>query len=257
MTFIKINNKIISKNSSIFTVAEIGINHNGVFNRAIKMIDYAKDAMFDAVKFQTFVPDLMLKKNTSLANYQKKTGYGNQFEMLKKNSLTFDEFEKLSKYCKKKKIIFLSTPFDIKSANFLKKLNMPAYKISSGDNDNYLLLDHIKNFDKPIILSTGMIDTKNLKKTLNHLKLRKNKLLLTHCVSSYPTNLRDSYLSNILTLKKLPYLYGYSDHTIGDQAIFCSISLGIKLIEKHITLDKYDNGPDHYCSMECKDLKKF
>ena len=131
---IKINNK----SKKIFKIAEIGVNHNGVLRNAFKLIDHAAKSGFDAVKFQTFDLDTMLLPGTKLAKYQKKTKFKNMREMLKKLSLTKGDFLKIKKYCKKKKIIFLSTPFDIKSAEFLNQLNIPIFKISSGDLDNFL-----------------------------------------------------------------------------------------------------------------------
>ena len=140
--------KIKNKFKKIFKIAEIGVNHNGNFKNALELIDHAAKSGFDAVKFQTFDIDNMLLQNTKLAKYQKKTKFKNMKEMLKKLSLSKSDFFKIKLYCDKKKIIFLSTPFDIYSAEFLNKLNVPMFKISSGDLDNFLLLKKIKSFKK-------------------------------------------------------------------------------------------------------------
>ena len=151
----------------------------------------------------------------------------------------------------------MSTPFDIKSAEFLNKLNIPIFKIASSDLDNHLLLKKIKSFKKPMIISTGMSNMKEIKNTLNFLKLPKNKLTIMHCVSEYPTKLDESQLGFIEELRKLKYQIGLSDHTIGFESSIASTALGVNVIEKHITLDNKMHGPDHQSSMHIKHLKKF
>ena len=254
---IKIEKKFISNTSPIYTIAEIGVNHNGSINNAVKMINFAKNAGFDAVKFQTFITDEVVIKNSPLANYQKKTKYKNQKSMLDKYNLSFEQFEKLKKISKKKGITFLSTPGGVRSAIFLNKIKVPAFKISSADLNNFYLLSKVKKFNKPIILSTGMATITDLKQTLNFLKLNKKKLAILHCISDYPTSISNTFLSNINHLKKTGYIIGFSDHTIGNVAGCSAVSLGAKIIEKHITLDKNMEGPDHACSLECKNLKEF
>lgn len=250
---IKINKKL----KKVFKIAEIGVNHNGILKNAFKLIDHAAKSGFDAVKFQTFDIDTMLLTDTKLAKYQKKTKFTNMKEMLKKLSLTESDFYKIKKYCKKKKIIFISTPFDIKSAEFLNKLNVPIFKIASSDLDNFLLLKKIKSFKKPMIISTGMSTMTEIKKTLNFLKLPRNKLVIMHCVSEYPTKLDESQLGFIKELKRLKYPIGLSDHTMGFESSIASTALGIRIIEKHITLNNSMHGPDHQSSMHIKHLKKF
>jgi sialic acid synthase SpsE len=176
--------------------------------------------------------------------------------MLKKYELSYESFLKIKKYCDKKKIIFLSTPFDIKSADFLRNL-VPAFKISSGDNDNYLLLEHITKFNKPIILSLGMTNHKEIYKILKDIRLNKSKLALLHCISEYPTLLKDSQLGVINELKKTGHIIGFSDHTIGYEASLGAICLGAKIIEKHITLNNNMIGPDHKASLNVKHLRDF
>ncbi len=252
----KIKNKKFYKNSKAFIIAEIGINHNGNLKKAFRLIDAASLAGCDAVKFQTFDVDTMVHESAELANYQKKFTSNNQKNMLRKFQLSYQDFIKIKKYCDKKRIIFLSTPFDIKSANFLSKL-VPAFKISSGDNDNLILLNHIKKFDKPIILSLGMMNENEIKEIIKKIDISKSKLSLLHCISEYPTNLSDSQLGAIKELKKLRYTVGFSDHTIGFEASIGAICFGAQIIEKHITLDNKMKGPDHLASLNIKHLKKF
>ena len=251
----RIKNYNISVNSRIFSIAEIGINHNGSMNKAIKLINYAKEAGFNAVKFQTYDVDEMLKDDTRLANYQRKTNFNNMKSLLRKYNFNHQQFSKLNNYCKKKNILFLSTPFDVKSALFLNKLKVPAFKISSGDLNNFYLLSIIKKFNKPIILSSGMALKKDVEKSIKFLKLSRSKLAILHCVSDYPTEIKNSYLSNIKSLKSLGYTVGFSDHTIGIESSCSAVSLGAKIIEKHITLNRKMTGPDHYSSLECNKLK--
>ncbi len=253
----KIDKKKISTKNSPFIIAEIGMNHNGNLNKAFKLIDYAVDAKCDAVKFQTIKINKLMVDNTPLAKYQKKSNFSNMNELINAYNLSYLDFVKIKDYCKKKKIIFLSTPFDIESAYFLNKLNIPAFKISSSDNDNIFLIETIKKFKKPVIISTGMTKIKELKKILNIVKFKKDKLAVLHCISDYPTDLKDTKLGAIDQIKKFGYEVGFSDHTLGIEAALAAISKGSSIIEKHITLDNNMEGPDHRASLECKNLSKF
>ena len=253
-----IGNKKISKKSQPFIIAEIGLNHNGLIKNATRMIDYAADANCSAVKFQTIDVDEALIPNTPLAKYQKKINNSkNMNNLIKKYNFSFEKFSFLKKYCDNKKILFLSTPFDFKSAIFLNYLKLKAFKISSGDNDNYPLLSLIKNFKKPLIISTGMSLNSEIKKMLNFLNLSRNKLSLLHCISDYPTRIKETQLKNIQELSKFGYNVGFSDHTIGEVSSYLAVSNGASIIEKHITLDRNMEGPDHKVSLECKYLKNF
>ena len=176
--------------------------------------------------------------------------------MLKKYSLKKDEFIKLKKFCDKIKIIFLSTPFDLESIKFLdKKLNIPLFKISSADLNNYQILNYVKSTGKPIILSTGMSTDQMLNKTINFLNYPKNKIAVLHCVSEYPTNIKNSYLGNLNKLKK--YLHGLSDHTADEYTAIAASVMGIKILEKHITISKNMKGPDHSASLPINELNRF
>ena len=247
---IKINNKIISNKSLPFIIAEIGINHNGNINNAFKLIDYAVAAKCDAVKFQTINIKNLMVENTPLAKYQKKTRFKNMNDLIEKYNLEYPDFVKLKNYC-------LSTPFDIDSAYFLNRINVPAFKISSTDNDNVFLIETIKSFNKPVILSTGMTKINELKKILKIIKFKKNKLAILHCVSNYPTNLKDTKLGAIEQIREFGYQVGFSDHTIGSSAAIAAIAKEAVIIEKHITLDNNMEGPDHNASLDCKKLAKF
>jgi len=253
----RIDKKIISQNKSLYTIAEIGINHNGSIINAFKMIDYAKDAGCDAVKFQTYSIDKLLKKKTKLVKYQKSCNFNNMYELLKKNNLTYEEFYKLKNYCKKKKINFLSTPFDLESADFLFRINVDVFKVSSGDFDNFMLLDQLKKYQKPIILSCGMSENNEIVKTLDIFSKCRSKIALLHCISDYPTELKDVQLNQINFLKKFKIPIGFSDHTVGNIASTIAVAFNACIIEKHITLDTKLEGPDHKCSLPCKDLKDF
>ena len=245
------------KNKKINTIAEIGINHNGNYDNAIKLINSAKNAGFTAVKFQTFIPEEMTHIKTKLAKYQKKTKFKNMQEMLKKYNFSFEQFYELKKYCDKKKIEFLSTPFDEKSAIFLNNIGVEVFKVSSGDLDNFFLLSIIKKFRKPIIISTGMSNNREINETIKFLNLPKSKLAILHCISDYPTELKNTFFSNFDYLKKFKYDFGFSDHTIGDISSSIAIALGANIVEKHITIDTNLEGPDHACSMPIPELKKF
>ena len=246
------------KKKQVYIIAEIGVNHNGSLSIAKKLIDYASKTGFDAVKFQTWDPNLIALENANLAPYQRMANnFLDQKSFLKKFYFSYEQFKVLDCYCKKKKITFISTPFDKSSADFLQNINIPFFKIGSGDNDNLLLLKHIKKFNKTMVLSTGMINFKRLKKVLKFLNMNKNKLVLMHCISDYPTKLKDTQLGVINELKNFSNLVGFSDHTEGFEACISAISLGATIIEKHITLDKTMNGPDHKCSLEYKDFTLF
>ena len=249
---------IFLKKPKPYLIAEIGVNHNGSMSIAKKLIKYAKINNFDAVKFQTYLMENLLLKNTPLVGYQKgQKRIKNMYELLKKYQFSFNQFTEIKKYCDKLKIEFLSTPFDKESAIFLNKLKIPIFKVSSTDNDNFLLLDTIKKFKKPILLSLGMLEEEDLKKTLRFLNYKKNMMCLMHCISKYPTNTIDTQLGYMKKLKKYNYPIGWSDHTIGNTSAIVAITLGARVIEKHITLDNKMAGPDHKASMNVKELENF
>jgi len=247
--------------SEVFIIAEAGVNHNGDIHLAHKLVDAAKEAGADAVKFQTFKAENVVSKIAEKAEYQKETTNSeeSQYEMIKKLELSFEDFVKIKDYCDKKGIIFLSTPFDYESVDFLKSL-VPLYKIGSGEITNLPFLEYIAKKGKPIILSTGMSTLGEVEEAVKTI-INVNSslpLVLLHCVSNYPAKYEDVNLKAMLTLKeafKLPV--GYSDHTLGIEIAIAAIALGAKVIEKHFTLDRDLPGPDHKASLESDELKKM
>ena len=255
---IKIGGRLVGAGQPCFIIAEAGVNHNGSVSLAKKMVDAAKAAGADAIKFQTFRTDKLLTQKAPKAEYQERTVPGkSQYEMIKSLELPFPAFKELRGYCRRRSIIFLSTPFDPESAEFLNRLNIPAFKISSGELTNAPLLAQIARYGKPIILSTGMADLKEVKDSLELIRSAGGrKILLLHCTSNYPTRYEDVNLKAMQTLRdafKLPV--GYSDHTIGIEVSVAAVALGATMIEKHFTLDKRLPGPDHEASLDPVELK--
>jgi len=214
-----------------YIIAEAGVNHNGNIFLAKKLIDIAKNAGADAVKFQTFITKELLTKDAKKALYQK-TKESTQFEMIKKLELSFEDFIELKKYCDNKGIEFLSTPFDLQSARFLNELGMKIFKIPSGEITNYLLLREIAKFKKPIILSTGMSNIDEIKEALDVLirfGAKKEQITILHCNSEYPTPFNDVNLKAMLTIKeKFGTNIGYSDHTLGIEVSIAAVAMGAR-----------------------------
>ena len=241
-----------------FIIAEAGVNHNGDIDIARKLIDVAVDAGADAVKFQTFSADGLVTKNAPKADYQNKTTDKNesQYDMLKKLELSKEDHEILIDYCNDKNIQFMSTPFDFDSVDLLEKLGLEMYKIGSGDLTNIPLLKYIAKLGKPMIVSTGMADIGEVEEAVNAIQeMGNNKLILLHCVSNYPAAYEEVNLKAMDTMKqafKLPV--GYSDHTKGIEVPIAAVAMGARVIEKHFTLDKNMEGPDHKASLNPEEL---
>ncbi|MDF2656926.1 MAG: N-acetylneuraminate synthase [Bacillota bacterium] len=248
-----------NKNGSVFIIAEAGVNHNGNLALAKKLIDSAKEAGADAVKFQTFQTEQVITKSAQKAVYQQITTgeQESQYEMVKKLELTFDEFTSLKEYCDHSEILFLSTPFDMESIEYLETIDLPIYKIPSGEITNLPYLIRISETLKPIIMSTGMSDLEEIGKAVSILKQHGNKeLTLLHCNTEYPTPFEDVNLNAMLTLRNTFQTdVGYSDHTLGIEASVAAVALGATVIEKHFTLDKNMEGPDHKASLNPEELK--
>jgi len=241
-----------------YIIAECGVNHNGSIELAKRLIDEACKAGCDAVKFQTFKTENLVTDYAEKANYQKENT-GNeesQFEMLKKLELSNEAHIELIEYCNTKKIEFLSTPFDSDSAEFLEKLEIRKYKIGSGEITNKPLLKKIAKFNKPIILSTGMSSLGEVEEALNWLREEgNNDITLLHCTSNYPTRYEDVNLRAMETMKiAFKTEVGYSDHTEGIEIAIAAVSMGSSMIEKHLTLDKNMEGPDHKASLEPREF---
>ncbi|MGL4731446.1 MAG: N-acetylneuraminate synthase [Clostridium sp.] len=248
------------KRGKCFIIAEAGVNHNGDMNIAKQLIDKAVEAGVDAIKFQTFKAKNLVTKNAPKATYQKETtGNGNQFEMLKKLELTFDNHVELINYCKEKNILFLSTPFDFDSVDLLEKFDIKMYKIGSGDLTNIPLLKYVANLRKPMIVSTGMANLGEVENALEAIKSQgNNDIKLLHCTSNYPTAYEDVHLNSMITMKNAFNLdIGYSDHTVGIEVPIAAVAMGAKIIEKHFTLDKKMKGPDHRASLNPNELKEM
>ena len=245
--------------SKVFIIAEAGVNHNGRLDLAYKLIDVARDAGADAIKFQTFKAENVVSKLADKAEYQKKTTGSDksQLEMIKKLEISFEDFIKLKKYCDKKGIMFLSTPFDHQSIDFLYDL-VDIYKIPSGEIINYPYLKYIAAKNKPLIMSTGMANLGEIEEAINIIRSVNSEaqISLLHCTTNYPTPYEEVNLKAMQTLAaafKLPV--GYSDHTLGIEVPVAAVAMGAKIIEKHFTLDKNLPGPDHKASLEPDELK--
>jgi N,N'-diacetyllegionaminate synthase len=244
-----------------FIVAEAGVNHNGSIDLAKQMIDMALEAGVDAVKFQTFKTENLVSKNAPKADYQKfSTGSSeSQFSMLKRLELDENAHKILFAYCREKRIQFLSSPFDLDSIDLLNKLGMEIFKIPSGEITNLPYLRKIGGLNKKVIMSTGMADLKEVEDALNILKNAGTELkniTVLHCTTEYPTPIEDVNLQAMLTITRaFGVSSGYSDHTLGIEVPIAAVALGAQVIEKHFTLDKKMEGPDHKASVEPDELK--
>ena len=253
----------LSKNIKPFFIAEVGVNHEGSIFNAKKLIDAAVEGGANAVKFQTYKAEKIAVKNSPYYWNIKKESTKNQFDLFSKyDGFDFKEYKILAKYCQKRKVEFLSTPFDLDAVDFLNPL-MNLFKISSSDITNFPLIEKIASKKKPIILSTGASSVKEIKEAINIIKKNKiKKIILMHCILNYPTKNSDANLNMIKSLQReFPdCISGYSDHTMPSnymQNLITAYLLGAKVIEKHFTLDKKKTGNDHYHSLNKKDLKLF
>jgi len=247
------------KKNSVIIIAEAGVNHNGNINLAKELIEEASKAGADYVKFQTWITDLNISKHAKKAEYQINDTDGTQYEMIKKLELSYSDFSILHKHCKKNNIGFLSTAADIPSIDFLDSLNLPYFKIPSGEINNKLTLEYIGKKRKPVILSTGMANMSEIKIAVDILMtqgLRIEQINILHCNTEYPTPMKDVNLNAMLTIQKeLGVNIGYSDHTLGIEVPIAAVALGANIIEKHFTLNKDLPGPDHKASLNSIELK--
>jgi N,N'-diacetyllegionaminate synthase len=246
---------------SVFIIAEAGVNHNGSVDLAKKLIDVASTSGADAVKFQTFKAENLVVKNTQKAKYQKQTtdASESQFDMIKKLELDVDTHKELIAYCQEKNIMFLSTPFDNESINLLSDLGLQIFKIPSGEITNLPYLRRIGSLDKRVILSTGMSNLKEVEAALNILinaGTSKDNITVLHANTMYPTPMKDVNLNAMLTIQnEFGVSIGYSDHTLGIEVDIAAVAMGASVIEKHFTLNKKMDGPDHKASLEPEELK--
>lgn len=250
----------IVKKDKVLIIAEAGVNHNGSMDLAKKLIDAAVEAKVDAVKFQTFISKNVISKYAEKADYQKTTTGQNesQLDMVKKLELSFANFIELKKYCESKDIMFLSTPFDMDSIEFLETLKMGLWKVPSGEITNLPYLQKIGSYNQEVIFSTGMStlgDIENALEILVSSGTSRENITILHCNTEYPTPMRDVNLKAMLTIKNaFGVNIGYSDHTLGIEVSLAAVALGATVIEKHFTLDKSMEGPDHLASLEPDEL---
>lgn len=242
-------------NSNVLIIAEAGVNHNGDMETAKSLIDAAATANVDYIKFQTFKAEKLVNKKAEKASYQKvNTGNNDsQYKMLKKLELSDNDHDILIEYCNQKKVKFLSTGFDIDSINYLTQGKIDFIKIPSGEVTNYPYLINCASKQLPIILSTGMCTLQEVKDALQILYnngVKKSNITVLHCNTEYPTPMEDVNLLAMLTLQKeLDVKVGYSDHTLGIEVPIAAVALGAKVIEKHFTLNRNMEGPDHKASL--------
>ena len=249
------------KLNKVFIIAEAGVNHNGSVDLAKQLIDVAVDSGADAVKFQTFKAENLVSKNAQKAEYQKQTtdASESQFDMIKKLELDMETHKVLITYCLEKNIIFLSTPFDHESIDLLNELQLQIFKIPSGEITNLPYLRHIGSLGKRVVLSTGMSTLQEVDDALNVLTgagTKKENITVLHANTMYPTPFEDVNLNAMLTIQQeCGVTVGYSDHTLGIEVDIAAVAMGASIIEKHFTLDKTMDGPDHKASLDPGELR--
>ncbi len=247
----------------VYIIAEAGVNHDGLLDNALKLIEIASEAGADAVKFQTFKAKNLVSEFASKADYQIKNTRSSesQYEMLKKYELSLSFHEQLIKHCKKYDVEFLSSPFDEESARLLFELGLRKFKIPSGEITNLPYLKYIGQLKVDVILSTGMANLEEIEAALKILVeagTQKDNITLLHCNTEYPTPFKDVNLYAMQTIRnKFGLKIGYSDHTLGIEVPVAAVALGACVIEKHFTLDKNMPGPDHKASLEPDELKSM
>ena len=241
-------------------IAEAGVNHNGSIATAKKLVNIAEKAGADYVKFQTFITEETISKKAKKAQYQiDKTGDNEtQFEMVKNLELNFDEHLDLKRYCDNLNVKYLSTGFDFSSIDFLASMDIPFFKIPSGEINNYPYLKKIASLNKPIVMSTGMSTLTEVEEAINTLikfGSERDNISLLHCVTDYPANFYEINLKAMITMRDTFNLkVGYSDHSTGIHLPIAAVALGAEIIEKHFTIDRNMVGPDHSASLEPNEL---
>jgi N,N'-diacetyllegionaminate synthase len=251
---ISADRRLIGPEQPVFIIAEGGVNHNGSRDLALQLIDAAADAGADAIKFQTWKTELVVSREAPKAQYQVMTtaNDASQFDMVRKLELAPHVFREISSYAAARGIMFFSTPFDLASVDLLMELEVPIFKIPSGEINHFPLLAKVARTGKPAILSTGMSTLGEVESAVNCLRAAGIRgLAILHCVSSYPTPMGDANLRAMHTLEeafRVPV--GFSDHTLGSVASIAAVALGATIIEKHLTLDRSMPGPDHQASLD-------
>lgn len=251
----------VGNNGRAFIIAEAGVNHDGDLDKAHLLIDAAADAGADAIKFQTWVTELLCVPGAKKADYQKQGAIGeDQFDMLKRLELPFDWHPELQEHAAQRNLVFLSTPDDMESARFLVSLGVPVIKVGSAELNNHSFLWDLALLGKPLILSTGMATGPEVGAAVSTLRACKPNLpfALLHCVSAYPAPENELNLRCIQNLRKNFHVpVGFSDHTMGDAAALVAAGLGMDILEKHLTLDRTASGPDHYASADPQQFERL
>ncbi|MFN6038559.1 MAG: N-acetylneuraminate synthase family protein, partial [Bacteroidota bacterium] len=243
--------------AKVFIIAEAGVNHNGSLELALQLADKAKEIGADCVKYQTFKAEQIVTSSSPKAQYQLKVTDSNetQFEMLKKLELQLEDFAKIKLHCEKIGIEFMSTPYNPEDADLLNKIGVKAFKIASGQMVETPFLRYVAKFNKQMIVSSGMCDMEEVRLGIDAIRSTgNNDIILLQCNTDYPSKIEDTNLRAILTMKEeLKIRVGYSDHVPNNYACFAAVALGAEVIEKHFTLDKKMEGPDHSSSLEPKE----
>ncbi len=246
---------------SVLIIAEAGVNHNGNMELAKEMVRKAKEAGADYIKFQTFIPRQLVSRYASKADYQKKTtgSEQSQLQMLEKLALAYDDFARLKRYCDEVGIGFVSAPFDLESIDFLESLDMDFWKIPSGEVTDLPYLEKIGRTGRRVILSTGMCEMWEIREAVGVLETNGTRdITILHCNTEYPTPFEDVNLLAMHHIKReLRKQVGYSDHTEGIEIPIAAVALGAAVVEKHFTLDKNMEGPDHKASLDPAELRQM
>lgn len=261
VTEIDIGGRPIGNGHACFIIAEAGVNHNGDMEMARRLVDVAVESDADAVKFQTFKADRLVTECAPKADYQLETTDAGEshYQMLRRLELSSGAHDELVHYCHRRKIVFLSTPFDEESADALETLGVPAFKISSGEITNLPFLEHVARKAKPMIISTGMSTLEEVEAAVKVVfKAGNRNLVLLHCVTDYPADPRDANLRAMDTMAEaFGVPVGFSDHTPGIEVALAAVARGACVLEKHFTLDCSLPGPDHRASLEPDDLARL
>ena len=246
--------------NKVIIIAEAGVNHNGSLEKAKLLIDVASEAGVDFVKFQSFKADKLVSPDAQKADYQKKNigdDDNNQFQMLRELELSEKDHDELLEYCNQKNVAFFSTAFDVDGLSYLDSLGLNLFKVPSGEITNYPYLRKLAALGKPVILSTGMSNLKDIERALEVLEqgIDRSKITILHCNTEYPTPMEDVNLKAMTTIEShFNTSVGYSDHTMGIEVPIAAVALGARVIEKHFTLDRELPGPDHKASLEPNEL---
>lgn len=255
------NTNSFLNSQKVFIIAEAGVNHDGDLNKARKLVDVAHDAKADAVKFQTFKPGEITGKFAFKVDYQAANTNASEsrYVMSARLALSYEAFDELQRYCKKKKILFLSTPDGDDSLDFLvDQLDIPIIKVGSSEITHHSFLERIARKKRPIILSTGMSTMAEVKTAVSIITKHNKQVVLLHCTTEYPTLDNEVNLKAMVSLKdEFKFPVGYSDHTIGTEAAIAAVALGARVIEKHFTLNRKLAGPDHRASLDPGELRDF